>query len=105
MYSDWRFCRYWLNQELFFDWLKFILAGAAFRADPIVRQILKSSAGFHPIIRVARSRVVDVSTYKTFVLLHILFELLVFICVSIYQQIVVGKQLTAINFSGPPASW
>jgi len=86
--------------SLVFDRLKFVLAGTALRTDPIIRQILKSSPRLHAIIGVARSRVVDVSAPKTFVLLHILFVLLVFICDSIFIGgysigIVVSKQPTA----------
>lgn len=88
--------------SLVFDRLKFVLAGAALRTDPIIRQILKGSPWFHAVIGVARSRVVDVSAPKTFVLLHILFVLLVFICDSIFiggysTGIVVSKQPTASN--------
>ena len=71
---------------LIFNWLKFVLTGTALRTDPIIRQILKGSPWFHAIIWVARSRVVDVSAPKTFVLLHILFVLLVFICDSIFYR-------------------
>ena len=70
--------------SLVFDWFEFVLTGTALRTDPIIRQIFKSGPGFHAIIRVARSRVVNVSTPKTFILLHILFVLLVFICDSIF---------------------
>jgi hypothetical protein len=88
--------------SLVFDWFEFVLTGTALRTDPIIRQILKGSPWFHTIIRVARSRVVDVSAPKTFVLLHILFVLLVFICDSIFiggysTGIVVSEQPTASN--------
>ena len=49
---------------------KFLFAGPAFRADPILRQILERRAGFNAVIRISGCRIVNVTAQCTSVFDH-----------------------------------
>ena len=49
---------------------KFVLSDAAFRAHPVVRQIVKSRSGLDAVVGISLVRIVDIATDIANVLLH-----------------------------------
>jgi len=58
------------GQRLLLSRLKLVFAGAAVRADPIIRQVLELRAGSDAVFRVTNSGIVDIATHAALVLLQ-----------------------------------